>query len=64
DIISHSMNGGSIEVVGEVRANGAQVRETGSAPGGNGMTMGRRLEAAANDSLRRCADALLGTGPE
>ncbi|MAG97731.1 MAG: methylhydantoinase [Rhodospirillaceae bacterium] len=64
DIISHSMNGGSIEVVGEVRANGAQVRETGSTPGGNGMTMGRLLEAAANDSLRRCTDALLGTGPE
>ncbi len=61
DIISHGENGGSVEVVGEIRANGAQARETGRAPGGSALTLGRSLEAAADDSLRRCAGALLGS---
>ncbi len=62
DIVSHSQNGGSVEVVGELRANGTQARETGRDPGGaavGGLSLGRRLEAAANDSLRRCAGTLL-----
>ena len=62
EIVSHERNGESVAVVGEIKANGTQARETGRTNGGNGLSVGEQFEAAANDSLRRCADALLRSG--
>ena len=62
EIVDHDMNGDTVTVRGQVTANGAQIQETGTANGGNGMSLGDRLEAAANDSLGKCAAVLLGYG--
>ena len=57
--MSHERNGGGVTVVGEVKANGSRARETGRTNGGNGLSVGQQFEAAADDSLRRCAATLL-----
>lgn len=59
EIVQHNTYGGTIEVVGQLRANGATVREAVTTAGGNGRSVGERLDQAANESLRRCAQALL-----
>jgi hypothetical protein len=45
--------------VGQLRANGATAREAVTAASGNGRSIGELLDQAANESLRRCAQALL-----
>jgi hypothetical protein len=62
EIVRHSADGRSIEVVGQLRANGATVRETAVAPATPGRSIGELLEQAANDSLCKCIDALIGNG--
>ena len=62
DVVTHDVNGGDVNVVGALSANGTEVRETGRANGGDGAGLGAQLEAAADDSLRRCATKLLGVG--
>jgi N-methylhydantoinase B len=62
EIVRHSSYGNTIEVVGELRANGSTVRETAAAAGGPGRSLGELLERAADDSLRKCVDALLRNG--
>ncbi len=64
EILGHRRNGNGVEVDGALAANGTRVRETGRANGANGQTAGARLEAAADDSLCRCALALLGAGAD
>ena len=60
EIVSHELGVDATTVVGEIRTNGLEARETGRIANGNGLTPGERLEAAASDSLRRCAVAVLG----
>ena len=62
EIIEHQMLGDQVHVVGQLRANGAEVRHSGRANGANGQSLGQKLEAASNDSLRKCASALLDNG--
>ena len=62
DILSHNLDGDAVSVVGVVRANGSRATETGRVDGGNGQSLGERLQAAADDSLRRCAETLLAQG--
>ena len=62
DILSHDRDGEEVSVVGVVRANGSRATETGRVNGGNGQSLGERLQAAADDSLRRCAETLLAQG--
>jgi N-methylhydantoinase B len=59
DIVQHNTYGSTIEVVGQLRANGATAREAVTAASGNGRSIGELLDQAANESLRRCAQALL-----
>ncbi len=61
EILSHERNGGGVAVVGQVEANGSRARETGRAAGGDGLSVGEQFAAAADDSFRRCAAALLET---
>jgi N-methylhydantoinase B len=62
EIVRHSAYGNTIEVVGELRANGSTVRETVAAAIGKGRSLGELLERAANDSLQKCAATLLRNG--
>ena len=62
EIVKHSKNGGAIEVVGQLHANGATVRETAVAAAAPGRSLGDLLELAANNSLRRCVETLMRKG--
>jgi len=62
EIVRHSANGRTVEVVGQLRANGATVRETAVAPAAPGRSLGELLEETANDSLCKCVEALIGNG--
>jgi N-methylhydantoinase B len=59
EIVQHHAHGSTIEVVGQLRANGSVAREAATAVGGDGRSVGELLERAANESLCRCAQALL-----
>ena len=59
DIVSHQRFGRTVEVVGELRANGSKARETGTANGDDGQSLGAQLELAADRSLCKCAASLL-----
>jgi hypothetical protein len=60
EIVRHTTNGHTIEVVGQLRANGATVRETAVAEATPGRSLGELLEQTANESLCKCAEALVG----
>jgi hypothetical protein len=62
EIVGHSAYGGTIEVVGQLRANGATVRETAAMAAPPGRSLGELLERAANDSLRKCVETLMRNG--
>ena len=62
EMVKHSANGGTIEVVGQLRANGATVRETAVSAAAPGRSLGEMLERTANDSLRKCAETLMRNG--
>jgi hypothetical protein len=62
EIVKHSTNGATIEVVGQLRANGATVRETAVAAAAQGGSLGELLEGAANDSLCKCVETLIRNG--
>jgi len=62
EIIEHQTQGDQIHVVGQLRANGTEVRQSGRTNGANGQSLGQKLEAASNDSLRNCAAQLLDNG--
>ena len=57
EIVQHTVRSGRIEVIGQLRADGSTVREAATAGGGG--SVGELLERAANESLSRCAEALL-----
>ena len=62
DIVGHELLGERVEVTGELRGNGVSAREKGRAertPGAPGRSIGELLEAASDESLRRCAALLL-----
>jgi len=59
EIVEHRVHGGVIEVVGQLRANGSTARETAVADN-RGGSQGELLERASDESLRKCALALLG----
>jgi hypothetical protein len=60
EIVRHTTNGHTVEVVGQLRANGAIVRETAVAEATPGRSLGELLEQTANESLCKCAEALVG----
>jgi N-methylhydantoinase B len=62
EIVRHNSYGSTIEVIGELRANGSTAREAASAAGGHGRSLGELLEQAANESLAKCAETLLRNG--
>ena len=62
EIVRHNAYGGKIEVVGQLRANGSTVRETAVAAAVQGRSRGELLQQAANDSLHKCAEALMRNG--
>jgi hypothetical protein len=59
EIVGHSAHGSTIEVVGQLRANGATVRETAVVAAPRGRSLGALLERAANDSLCKCVETLM-----
>jgi hypothetical protein len=59
EVVRHSAYGGKIEVVGQLRANGATVRETAVVSAPQGRSLGELLEQTANDSLRKCIETLM-----
>ena len=59
EIVGHSTYGSTIEVVGQLRANGATVRETVAVAAPRGRSLGALLERAANDSLCKCIETLM-----
>ena len=59
DVRRHHHLGRTVEVVGELRANGARASETGTANGEGSGSLGEQLADAAADSLRKCAVAVL-----
>ena len=63
EIVKHTVNGGTIEVVGQLRTNRATVRETAVAAAVPGCSLGELLQRTANDSLCKCVEALIGHGP-
>jgi hypothetical protein len=62
EIVRHSTNGRTVEVVGQLRANGATVRETAVGSATPGRSLGELLEQTANDSLHKCIETLIGNG--
>jgi hypothetical protein len=62
EIVRHSTSGRTVEVVGQLRANGATVRETAVASAAPGRSLGELLEQTARDSLCKCVEALIGNG--
>jgi N-methylhydantoinase B/oxoprolinase/acetone carboxylase alpha subunit len=67
DIVEHTLVGGKVEVMGELRANGSTARARGQAPAHDGsrrLPLGERLQMATEASLALCAfDLLGGNGP-
>ena len=60
DIVYHMSNRSLTEVRGEMRANGVYASETGTnANTGEDDSPGKRLQAAADQSLVKCAQKLL-----
>jgi N-methylhydantoinase B/oxoprolinase/acetone carboxylase alpha subunit len=62
DIVDTDLQGDRVVVTGELNVNGTLVRETGTANGDGGRSLGERLEIASDDCLRRCAMTLLNGG--
>ena len=62
EIVKHSADGRTVEVVGQLRANGANVRETAAVAAPPGRSLGELLERAANDSLCKCFETLMRNG--
>lgn len=59
EVVEHSVTAHAVEVIGQLRANGTSVRETAIADRENGTSRGELLQQAANESLRKCVDALM-----
>jgi hypothetical protein len=59
EIVGHSTYGSTIEVVGQLRANGATIRETVAIAAPRRRSLGALLERAANDSLCKCIETLM-----
>ena len=55
----HTAYADIVEVVGQLRANGATVRETAVAAATPDRSLGELLQVAANDSLCKCVEALM-----
>jgi N-methylhydantoinase B len=62
EIVQHNAYGDTIEVVGQLRANGAIVRETAAVTGARERSRGELLQRAADESLRKCAATLMRNG--
>ena len=57
DVLRHHRNGGGIEVVAELGANGTRVQRTGASNGNGHLPLGAQLEMATDDAfplLRGC----------
>ena len=59
DVRRHRRNGGGIEVLAELQANGARVQRTGTSNGNGSLSPGAQLEIASEAAFRSCATAML-----
>jgi hypothetical protein len=62
EIVQHVPYSNTVEVVGQLRANGSTVRETATITKGPQRSLGELLERAAHDSLRKCVETLMRNG--
>ena len=60
DVLRHHRNGGGIEVVAELGANGTRVQRTGASKGHGRLPLGAQLEIASEAAFRSCAAEMLG----
>ena len=59
EVVHHTAYADVVEVVGQLRANGATVRETAVAAAVPERSLGELLQRAASDSLCKCAETLM-----
>jgi hypothetical protein len=59
EVVEHSASAHAVEVIGQLRANGTSVRQSATAGRQNGISRGELLQQAANESLRKCVEALM-----
>ena len=59
DVLRHQRNGGGIEVVAELGANGTRVQRSGASNGNGDLPLGAQLEIASEAAFRSCTAALL-----
>jgi len=59
EVLEHNTTTDAVEVVGQLRANGTNVRESAVAGWDNGASRGELLQRAADDSLRKCVETLM-----
>ena len=60
DVLRHHRNGGGVEVVAELGANGTRVQRTGASNGNGHLPLGAQLEIASEAAFRSCAAEMLG----
>ena len=60
DVLRHQRNGGGIEVVAELGANGTRVQRTGASNGNGHLSLGAQLEIASEAAFRSCTAEMLG----
>ena len=60
DVLRHHRNGGGIEVVAQLGANGTRVQRSGASNGNGHLPLGAQLMLATDDAFRSCTDAVLG----
>jgi hypothetical protein len=60
DVLRHHRNGGGIEVVAQLGANGTRVQRTGASNGNGHLPLGAQLGIASEAAFRSCTDAVLG----
>ena len=59
DVQRHHRNGGGIEVLAELKSNGARVRRTGASNGNGNLPLGAQIEIASEAAFRSCAAEML-----
>ena len=59
DVQRHHRNGGGIEVLAELKSNGARVRRTGASNGNGSLPLGAQIEIASEAAFRSCAAQML-----
>ena len=59
DVLRHHKNRKGVEVVAEMKANGARIQRSGYSNGNGGVGLGVELQDASDDAFRSCANGVL-----